>query len=76
MTLGLKFGIDQLAIYAHLEPASIRRSESDRFDQVLELFKELIRQAHGPVSIVSDGAVNNLDLQHPASRWGKSVRKL
>jgi predicted heme/steroid binding protein len=34
---------------------------------VLKMLQELTCQANGPVSVVSDGTVYDLDLEHPAS---------
>jgi hypothetical protein len=44
---------------------------------VLELFKQFIRQAHGPAGVVSDRAIDNFDLKHgKLSRITPIVRKL
>ena len=64
MTFGLEFGIDQLSVHADLEAASVRGNERHRFDDVLEFFEQIFFQAHGPVGVVSDCAVDNFDLKH------------
>ncbi len=64
MPFGRKLRIYQLPVYTDFEPAAIRRNEFDSFDQMFKLFKQLIRQAHGPVGIMSDSAIYYLDFQH------------
>ncbi len=68
MPFGLKFGIDQFSIHTDLEAAAIGRDERHAFDQMLELLEQVICQANGPVGVVSDCTVNDLDLKHKPSR--------
>jgi hypothetical protein len=35
---------------------------------VLVIFQQFLRQAHGPVGVMSDCAVDDLDLQHGFSK--------
>ncbi len=56
-----------MSVHADLEAASVRWDQRYRFDQVLELLEQVICQAHGPVGVVSDSAVNDLDLEHKPS---------
>ncbi len=67
MALGLELGINQLPVHADLEAAPVRGNERDAFDQVLELLEQIIRQAHGPVGVMSDRTVNNLNFEHETS---------
>jgi hypothetical protein len=70
VTLCLKFGINQLPVHADLEASPVRRDKRHRFDQMLELFEQVICQANGPVGIMSDCAVNDLYLEHePSQKW-------
>lgn len=62
MTVGLEFGIDQRITYHDLEPASVRRDQGQVPDVVLELFEQLICQAHGPVGVVSNRTVDDFDI--------------
>lgn len=64
----LQLGIDQLPVHTDLEPASVRGNECHRFDHVLEILEQIIRQAHGSTSVMSDRTVNNLDLKHEVLR--------
>jgi len=62
VTVGLELGVDQLVSNRDLEPASVRRDQGQVPDIILELFQQFIRQAHGPVGVVSYGAVDDLDV--------------
>ena len=64
MTFGLDFGIDQLSVHADLEAATVRRNEGYAFDYVLIILEQFACQAHGPVSVMSDRAINDLDFEH------------
>ena len=64
MTVGLEFGVDQRVVYLDLEPATVRRDQGQVPDIVFELFEQFIRQAHGPVGIMSYSAVDDLDVNH------------
>jgi hypothetical protein len=64
---GLEFGIDQRAIYLDLEPASVRGKERQAFDLRFELLEQVICQAHGPVSVMSDCTISDTDCEHVVS---------
>ena len=68
MTFRLQFGIYKLTVHAALETAPFRWDQRYGFDQVLELLEQVICQANGPVGIVSDSAINDLNLEHKPSR--------
>jgi hypothetical protein len=68
MTFRLQFGIYKISIHTHLETAPFRWDQCYGFDQVLELLEQVICQANGPVGVVSDSAINDLDLEHKPSR--------
>ncbi len=76
MPFGCKFRVYQFPVHTDFKPAAIRRNEGDGFDQMFKLFKQLIRQAHGPVGIMSDSAIHDLDFQHWDSQPVMNVRKL
>lgn len=90
VTFGFKLGVYELPIYGDLEPSTFGRSKCECVDHVLELFEQVACQAHGPVSVVSDCAIDDLDLEHMPSRFavkrricvplgvrlGRNVRKL
>jgi hypothetical protein len=61
MTPGFELRVNQLVIYRHFEPTSVRRNQRDGFDSVLELFEQFGCQADGPVGVVSDRAVHDFD---------------
>lgn len=60
----LEFGVDQLTIYTDLVPASIGWDESHAFDFRFKVLEQIVHQAHGPVSVMSDLAINDLDFHH------------
>ena len=64
MSPGLEFGVNQLAIHAHFETAPIRGQERQGFNFWFELFQQFACQAHGPVSVMSDCAIDNLYFEH------------
>ena len=57
----LEFGVDQLVVYADLKPASLGGNESHALDLWFEILEQIIYQAHGPVSVVSNCAVIDPD---------------
>ncbi len=73
MPLGLQLGVNQLAVDGHLEAATFGRNEGQALDQVLELLEQFPSQANGPVSVVSDCTVDDLDLEHEPSRGWKGA---
>jgi hypothetical protein len=64
MTPGLEFGEDQLVIYTNFVPATTGWNQGDAFDLWFEIRKQIVCQAHGLGSVVSGGAINDLDLYH------------
>ena len=67
MTMQLQLRKDQIAIDGHFKATTIRRDERDRLDHMLVILHQLVCQAHGPIGIVSDRAVNDFDFQHTSS---------
>jgi len=63
-----QLGVQQLPIRGHFEPAAIRWHKHNVLDQVLIVPEQLFRQAHGPAGVMSDRAVDDLDLQHATLR--------
>ena len=68
MPVGLELGVHQPSIHRHLKTAPIGRDEGDHVDQVLEMLEQFTYQANGPVSVVSDRTVDDLNLQHTPSQ--------
>jgi hypothetical protein len=64
MTPKLFLREDQLPVHADLELASIRGKEYQGLDIRLELFEQIVYQANGPVGVMSNRAIDNLDLYH------------
>ena len=64
MAHGLEFGIDQLIVHTDLELASVRGDQGQALDIVLEFLEQVVCQAHGPVSIMSNSAVDDFDVYH------------
>jgi hypothetical protein len=64
MTPGLEFGINELPVYADFVTASVRRNKSYALNLGFKILEKFINQAHGPVGIVSNRTVNDLDLHH------------
>ncbi len=69
VTVGLEFGIDQRFVHLDLEPASVRRDQGQVPDVVLELFEQFVCQTHGPVSVVSNSAVDDFDVYHCSPKY-------
>ena len=69
MTVCRRLRIQYLSIDSHFKLPAIRRDEFDLLDQVLIMFEQFIGQAHGPIGVVSDRAVNDLNFQHGPSIW-------
>jgi len=64
VTVGLEFGIDQAVVYFDFELASVRGDQGQALKVVLEVLKQVVRQAHGPVGVVSYSAVDDFDVGH------------
>jgi hypothetical protein len=59
MPSGLKFGVYQLIVHGYLEPASFGRDKGNAFYSQLKVVEQFISQADGPVSKVSNSAIDN-----------------
>ena len=64
MSACAELGVDQLPVYTDFVTATIGRDESHTFDFQFEILEQIVRQAHGPVSVMSDLAINDLDFHH------------
>jgi hypothetical protein len=64
VTVGLELGINQTVIYLDLELATVRRDQGQVPDIILELLKQFVCQAHGPVGVMSNRAVDDFDVDH------------
>jgi hypothetical protein len=64
VTVVLELGIDQTIAYFDLKLASVRWDQGQAFELVLEFLEQFICQAHGPVGVVSYGAVDDFDSGH------------
>jgi hypothetical protein len=60
---GLQLGINQFVVHRDLKTPAVGWEQGKRFDLRLKLFDQLIRQADGPVSVVSNGAVGNRNVE-------------
>ena len=69
VTVGLEFGIDQRFVHLDLEPASVRGNQGQVLDVVLELFEQFVCQAHGPVGVVSNSAIDDFDVYHCSPKY-------
>ena len=68
VTFGLQFGIDQRSVDSDLEAASVRGNQHYRFNHMLKFLEQIFFQAHGPVGVMSDCAVDNFNLKHRTSQ--------
>ena len=64
LTTGIQLGEDEFAIYADLKTATAGGDQRDGLDLRFKTLQQFSCQANGPVSIASNGAVNNLDLHY------------
>jgi hypothetical protein len=64
VTPGLELGINQSVVDTDFVPASIGGDESHALDFRFEVFEQIACQAHGPVGVMSDRAVDDLDFHH------------
>lgn len=67
MAVRCQFRIQQLSIDSHFKSSAIGRGQFDLFHQMLIMFEQFFGQAHGPIGVVSDCAVNDLNFQHMPS---------
>jgi hypothetical protein len=72
MSLSFELREDQLAVDSDLKAAAVRWHEREALDHMLKLLQQLTCQAHGPVGVVSDCTVDNLNLQHGPSRLARN----
>jgi hypothetical protein len=68
VAVGIKFGVDQLVVDAHLEAAAVGGHQGERFDFRFERFQKLGRQTGGPSGIVSNRAVDQFDFEQHFGR--------
>jgi len=61
MPLSRELGVDQAPVHGDLETTAVGRNQDNAFHQVLKMLQELACQANGPVCVVSDCTVDNLD---------------
>jgi hypothetical protein len=64
MPSGLELGINELIIHADLVSASLRWDEHDTLNILLKGLEQFICQANGPVSVMSDCAINDGNFYH------------
>jgi hypothetical protein len=69
VTPGLEFGKNKLPVYADLVTASTGWYQRYAFNLRFKNFEQIICQAHGPVGIVSNRTINDLDFHHNAISW-------
>jgi len=66
-----------MPVYADFETASIGRNQSYAFDFRFKIRKQIVRQANGLVSVVSNRAINDLYFHHHrAISYSQIVQKL
>ena len=63
MAVSLQLGINQLFIDCDFKTTPVRGDQGECFDFWLELAEDFCRQTDGSVEIVSDSAINQLDMQ-------------
>jgi hypothetical protein len=63
MAARLQFRVQQLPIDADFEPAPVRGRQDERFDLRFEFLEQFGRQTDGARSIVSDRAINQVDVE-------------
>ena len=61
MTPRLEFGVDQLIVYTDLKPASQGWNKGHTLDLRFEILEQIICQALGPVGVVSNCTINDLN---------------
>jgi hypothetical protein len=64
VTPGLEFGVNQLTVHTDFEPASIGGNKCHTFNLRFKILEQIVCQAYGPVCIVSNSTVGNLDFHH------------
>ncbi len=64
VTVGLEFGIDQFITHFNLEFAGVRRRQYKIPDIEFKVFQQIGCQAHGPVGVVSNCAVDDFNINH------------
>lgn len=61
---GGQLAVDQPAVHADFEAATVGGDQPDRFDVGFEFLEQFGRQTDGPVGVVSDRAVDDFDFDH------------
>lgn len=61
-----EFGVYQLPVYTDFVTASIGWDESHAFNFRFKILEQIVCQAHGPGSVMSDLAINDLNFHHRA----------
>ena len=64
MPSGLQLGIEKIPIDAHLETPSIGRHQGQRIDLEFEFLEQVSRQTGSPIGVMSNSAIDQLDLHH------------
>jgi len=59
--MGLELGEDQPAVDGHLELAAVRGDQREGLNLGFEGLDQFRCQANGPVGVVSDGTVDDVD---------------
>jgi len=59
MPTSLKFGVYQFIVHGDLVPASFGRDECNTLNFRLDVLEQFVCQAYGPVSVVSDCAIDD-----------------
>jgi hypothetical protein len=59
---GLELGVEQLPVNADFVASSAGWNQRDAFNLRFKTFQQFVYQAHGPIVIASDSAVDDLDL--------------
>jgi hypothetical protein len=57
----VQFRIDQVSVHGNLETPAIRRDQRQRFNLGLKFSQQFGRQTGGPVQVMSNGAIFNLN---------------
>ncbi len=61
MPSSLKFGVDQGIVHNDLKLAAIGRNQGNALNLWLDAVEYFVCQAHGPISVVSDLAIDDGD---------------
>jgi len=64
MAVSFELRINQTIVHADLELAAVRRDQGDALYIGFEALEQFIRQAHGPVGVMSNSAIDDFDACH------------